>query len=270
MAKARRAAKPGLLPRLAQWIIGQGRAIITHPHSLVCGGVLLIALWGLGAALQRAEAFKITRVELPEQPAFTLKFSPIGSNLWRVDVRGIADILKAQQPSLKDVRVIRHMPNTLRIEAVERRPVAAVQLDQWYPMDAAGFVLPDPSPVAPEGLLRITGLSSRTVKVGRDNADDRVLLVLRLRARLRRAPSSIAKSLVELNVADDRELRLVLRHGDEEVEVRCGSEGELETHLRRLHASLRALGSRAWSARYIDVRFPQPVVAPRIAKWQEE
>ncbi|MBI4596848.1 MAG: FtsQ-type POTRA domain-containing protein [Candidatus Omnitrophica bacterium] len=263
MAKKYRAA-PGLLPRVGRWILAQARAIATHPHSLVCSLLLGLALWGMALALRRADVFRIARVELPERPALSLPQSVIGANLWAVDLQALAAALKAQQPALRTVRVIRQLPNTLRIEAVPRRPVAVVQLGSWYPVDAGGFVLPEPSSLPQESMVRLTGLSQRSVKPGRESADERLQLALRLLARLKQAPPLVARHLAEIDVADDHEIRFLLRlsaQGD--TEVRCGSEQELDQQLRRLQAALNVMTRQVLPARYIDVRFPEPVIAPR-------
>ena len=48
-----------------------------------------------------------------------------------------------------------------------------------------------------------------------------------------------------------------------EVEVRCGAEADLATHLDRLQAVLKVIRRRSLAVRYIDLRFQEPVIGPR-------
>lgn len=212
--------------------------------------------------MRRADAFRVTRVELPERPPFALRQPLIGSNLWEVNLQALANDLKAQHPSLQDVRVIRRLPSTIRIEAIPRRPVAVARAGSWYPVDAAGFLLPEPSGLPPEHLVRLTGLP-RALNVGKDNADERLQLALRVLQQVHRAPPLVATHVTEVNVADDHEIRFLLDLSGEETEVRCGSEAELIGQLSRLHAALKVMTKQQLPARYIDVRFPELVIGPR-------
>ena len=69
-----------------------------------------------------------------------------------------------------------------------------------------------------------------------------------------------SNKITEVNVADAQRIRFLI---DNETEVRCGSEGELETHLERLRSTLSAIARQQLAVSYIDVGFPEPVVQPR-------
>jgi cell division septal protein FtsQ len=180
--------------------------------------------------------------------------------LLTVDIRALSASLKRQQPALKDVRVVRQLPNTLRIEPVYRAPAAQVRLNMWYPVDASGFILPHGFAAPSEGLLQVTGMSGRSLKPGTSSSDERLQLALRVQAALRRAAPGIWRRTTEINVADPQQIRFVL---EDTTEVRCGTEAELEAHLDRLQATLKELARQSFEPAYIDVRFPDPVVAPR-------
>jgi hypothetical protein len=48
-----------------------------------------------------------------------------------------------------------------------------------------------------------------------------------------------------------------------DTEVRCGSEAELSMQFERLRSALNVIRRRQIDAQYIDVRFKEPVIAPR-------
>ena len=85
------------------------------------------------------------------------------------------------------------------------------------------------------------------------------MAALRILQNLRRTQPVIWRRLTELDIGDPDQLRLVL---DGEMEIRCGSERELDTQLVRLRQALKAVAKRSLKARYIDVRFQDPVVGP--------
>lgn len=250
----------GLVPSLWRGGVAVGRWVARRPQPfLLAAGLTAGSVWGWGY-LQRADAFRIARIALPADASLKVPASVLGENLWRVDLGALAERLHQQQPSLKEVRVIRQLPNTLRVEPVKRQPVAQLRLERWYPVDREGFILPEPTAEPSERLVRITGFErAGGLRADRDNADERLQLALRVLTLLRRSPVVMARHLTELNVAEPQQIRFTL---GEAVEVRCGSETELSAHLERLQAALKVLAKRPLAAQYIDVRFPEPVIAP--------
>ncbi len=261
--RKRRKRWVGLLPRLGHGLWAAVWWIIRHPQPVMLAAMVGGAIWGLLSYIQRADAFRIAQVSLPANSSLALPEPLIGQNLWAVDLRALSERLTRQQPSLKEVRVTRQLPNALRIDAIPRIPAAQVHLDRWYPVDREGFILAEPSGEPAERLIRLAGLDRTpgALKVGQQNTDERLQLGLRVLARLQRAPALVSRRLIEINVADPQQVRFVLAG---ETEVRCGSEVELEAHLARLQTALRALAKRQELAvQYIDVRFQEPVVGPR-------
>jgi len=260
-ARSRRAA--GLIPTLGRSL---GRAVwwsLRHVKPLALIAAVVGAGWALGSYGQEAEAFRVTRIQQPASTSFKLRDSLIGTNIWRLDVQHVAQELKAQQPWLRDVRVVRQLPGTIRIDAIKRLPVAQLKLDRWYPVDREGFVLPDGGAVADDTLVRLEGIErGGGVRAGTDADDERLELALRVLQRLRKAPALIARRVTEINVSDPKQLRFVLQS---DIEVRCGSEAELDAHLERLRTTLKALTRQAVDVTYIDLRFQEPVVGTRIS-----
>lgn len=271
-ARQRRTAT-GVIPRLGCGLAATGRWALGHPQPVLVAAIAGLAAWTLWGYVQHADAFRIEHVSLPPRASFRLPGSIIGGNLWALDVRGLAGELKRQEPWLKEVRVLRQMPDTVRIDAIPRVPVAQVRLDppappaggaqagRWYPVDREGFLLPEGRAEAAEALVALSGFDHTDgLRAGKDNDGERLRLALRVLASLRRDAPAIARRVTELNVADPHQLRFTL---EGKTDVRCGSEAELDADLARLRAALKALARQSLDARYIDVRFQEPVIGPR-------
>lgn len=257
----RRRRIAGLLP----WLAWRLRDLVDwawhHPRPIVTFGVTVAVVWGLWGYAQRADAFRITQVSMPSQVSLALRAPLIGTNLWDLDLQALAGELSRQQPSLKRVRVVRQLPNAIRIEAIPRMPVAQVKVGTWHPVDAEGFILSGGSSQSPSELVRIMGADGgeTPLRVGSLNRSERLEVALRVLKVLRRAPALVSRRLTDINVSDPRQIRFVL---DGNTEVRCGSETELSAQLDRLHATLKTIARHQMAVRYIDLRFGEPVVHP--------
>lgn len=213
--------------------------------------------WGAS----RSDAFRVTAVQMPLNSALKIPESVIGQNLWAVDLNAVAEELKRQQPFLKQIRVIRSLPNALRVETVQRTPVAQVKLSaQWYAMDADGFILAKPASAPSDALVILKGVEA-PLKPGREQANDRLRLALRMVERLKQSPVLIGRRVTAVNVSNPKQLAFML---DQDVEIRCGDEGSLSHHLQRLRTVLRSVSRHQLAVRSIDLRFKDPVVSPRL------
>ncbi len=247
--------------------------MVRHPQTLLVAGLMAGFGWAVWGYVQRSDVFRIATVIFPPEFPLSLREPLIGENLLAVNIRGLSEELKRQQPAFKEVRVVRQLPNTLRIEPVQRMPIAQVKLDlpaatgaaqagRWYPVDDEGFIVPDGSVQPRERLIRLVGIARGTASArpGQENTDERLQLALRVLQAVRRAPLSVSRRLTEINVVDPQQIRFLME-GD--TEVRCGTEAELDAHLQRLRTALQAIARRSLDVQYIDVRFHEPVVHPR-------
>ena len=266
MASSKRAARRrrvrGALPTLGRLLWSGVSWMVRHPQTLLVASLMAGFGWAVWGYVQRSDVFRITTVIFPPDSPLSLREPLIGENLLAVDIRGLSETLKRQQPSFKEVRVVRQLPNTLRIEPIERMPIAQVKLDRWYPVDDEGFIVPDGSVQPRERLIRLVGMdrAASSVRPGQENADERLQLALRVLQAVRRAPLSVSRRLTEINVVDPQQIRFLME-GD--TEVRCGTEAELDAHLQRLRTALQTITRRSLDVQYIDVRFHEPVVHPR-------
>lgn len=261
MRARRRRRIVGLLPRLVRGLWLGGRWLTRHPQLLVVPVSLVLAGWTVWRAVNHLEAFRITRIQAVAS-SLKLPDSLIGANIWQVDIHTLAEQLHRQQPWLKEVRVIRDLPDGLRVETVERIPIAQVHLAQWHPVDLDGYILPQGQPRPAGGLVRFVGIDSpqEPLRAGQANASERLQLALRVVGLTRRSRVLAARPLTVVDVSDPRQISFIV---DDTTEVRCGSEQELTDQLSRLGAALERIRRQQLDVRYIDVRFPEPVISPR-------
>ena len=286
---ARRRRLKGFFPWLGRWLVAGAWQLTRHPHLPIAGGLLAVASMLVWQAMRHTDLFRVTRIELPAWPAgrpdgsplipppssiatgdAARRAGPVGPlegggitppasllqrNIWDVNLRIVAEELGRQHPALKEVRVIRELPHVIRIEPVWRVPVAQLRLERqrgkprWHLVDREGVVWPDGDPEPVERVIRVVGVGPGT----RDGLpEDEIRLAVRVVQRVDLAAARLAPRVVEINVADPREIRLILESNavpagrpawpaGRQVEVRCGAEADLEANLQRLEASLRAL-----------------------------
>jgi len=261
MAKRRHAFR-GLVPQIIRALSASLRWLGRHPQPAVATVVMAGVLWGLWSYAQRSEAFRITEVVLPAQSSLKLPEPLLGKNVWALDIHALAQTLHRQQPWLKTVRVIRQLPSAIRIQPVERIPLAQVKLSQWYPVDRDGFILPEAGEAPSPNLIRIVGFDRDRggLKVGAPNTEERLTTALRVVQSLRRTAGPLSRRMTAVDVTDPQQIRLTL---DQDTEVRCGTESDLGVQLERLRATLKIITKQSMAVRYIDVRFKEPVIAPR-------
>lgn len=255
----------GMLPSLWQRFVVVIRWIVGHPQPMLIALVFSLTYWSIANFIQQAEAFKIAAVSMPANLSLDLPSNLIGKNIWFTNLNYLSEQLQSQRPDLKEIRVTRQLPNVIRVHAIERIAAAQVKLDRWYIVDTDGFILPGGTAQPLESLVRLSGFirSEIPLKIGKLNSDERLKLALRILPVVRRSPALSSTKLLELNVSDMQQIRFVM---DGDVEVRCGTEAELEAHLSRLQATLKLLAKqRPISIRYIDVRFQDPVISPEEA-----
>ncbi len=252
----------GVIPALWQNLTAIVKWIFSHPQPVFILFSLSVVIWAISTFVQQAEAFKVTGISVPAGMSLELPANLIGQNIWQTPLQAVSERLTRQRPDLKEIRVIRQLPNVITVHAIERIPVAQIKLDRWYIVDQDGFILPEGQSMPFERLARFSGFirADAPLKIGKLNADERLKLAIRILPLLQRSPALASRQLIELNVSDVQQIRFVL---DGDLEIRCGTEAELQAHLTRLQATLKTLAKQPMALRYIDVRFPDPVVGPQ-------
>ena len=243
---------------------GGARWTVRHPRGLIALGLVLACGWTVWRSITVSDAFRITEVRLPAESRLRVPVSSLkGRNLWAVDLAALEADLKAQQPHHKRVRVIRFLPGTLGVKVVERVPVAQLFLGGgWHPVDTDGYILPEADSTPLKQLVCLKGVdnSKQPLKVGHVNTHERLSRALQIMEQLHRSPLLAGHRLTTVDLADPAQLTFVI---DENVEIRCGDDTQLASHLRRLRIVLQQVAKHGLEVRYIDLRFPDPVIGPR-------
>ena len=262
MARRRRTSfkrtseKKRAVERTARWALDRVRILVW----LGILGACIVPLWLM---VGRHEAFAIVSVVMPSDSHVKIPEGLIGQNLWRVDLQALASTLHAQQPDLKQVEVTRRLPGTLEIHVVPRQPVAQVKLSQWHVVDEEGFILPGGKAEPWEHLVMLKGVSApkEALHIGRENAGERLRSALRIIRQLSASPALTGHPLTAIELDEAQQLTFTI---DEDIEVRCGTEADLAVGLARLKEVLRAVAHNPVTIRYIDVRFQDPVIGPKV------
>lgn len=235
---------------MAGWM----RRLSTLPRSgwllaAACGAAALLvaALWLRDASFVRVSEVAVTGASGPDAPRIEAALRAAARDMTTLHVR--EDELRdavAPFPTVGDIEVARDLPDRLRIEVVEREPVAVVgEGDERTPVTASGTVLRGATP--PDDLPSI------------DHARDRRVLDLLAaapRPLLRRAERAF--------------------HGERGLTVRMAEGPTLyfgtATHLdAKWAAAARVLADpAAEGATYVDVRVPERAAAGGLAPVAQE
>ncbi|MDH3202306.1 MAG: FtsQ-type POTRA domain-containing protein [Myxococcales bacterium] len=182
----------------------------------------------------------------------------IGSNIFEVSTESARDRL-LQHPWVKEAAVVRKLPNRVRVELVERTPVALVALDQLYLVSEEGVVFKRLGVDDPADLPIVTGIASERFY---DDFDYRKAVLLRSMAVLQDyegAGLSELERVSEIHFEGPTGIELFV--GDDGMHVRMGN-GQHRNKLRRLRQVLERLAREKARPAYVyldNVRSPERV-----------
>ena len=182
----------------------------------------------------------------------------LGSNAFEVSTEDARNRL-LQHPWVKEASVVRRLPNRVRIELVERKPVALVALDQLYLVSEEGAVFKRLGVDDPADLPVITGIASEQFY---DDFDYRTAVLLRSMALLQDyegAGLSELEPVSEIHFEGTTGIELFV--GNDGMHVRLGN-GQHRQKLRRLRQVLGRLTREKARPAYVyldNVRSPERV-----------
>jgi cell division protein FtsQ len=180
----------------------------------------------------------------------------IGSNAFEVSTETARDHL-LQHPWIKEATVVRRLPNRVRIDIVERTPVALVALDQLYLVSEDGAVFKRMGVDDPADLPVITGIASERFY---DDFKYRRAVLLRSMALLQDyegAGLADQEPVSEIHFEGQTGIELFV--GQDGMHVRLG-EGQHRQKLRRLRQILDRLSREKARPSYVyldNVRSPE-------------
>jgi len=257
----------GVRESLGGWIIRR-RGFIRRSAQVSVLGLAAAALFWLGEQTVRyaheAEAFSIREIiiegnhqveDIDVRRAAQLQ---IGSNIFEVSNEEARNHL-LQHPWIAEARVVRKLPGRVRIEVVERTPVALVALDQLYLVSQEGAVFKRLGVDDPVDLPVITGIASEQFY---DDFDYRTAILLRSMALLQDyegAGLSEREPVSEIHFEGANGIELFV--GDDGMNLRLGN-GQHRQKLRRFRQVLERLAREKTRPSYVyldNVRSPERV-----------
>jgi hypothetical protein len=181
--------------------------------------------------------------------------TPVGVTLAQADLRGMKERL-LRHPWVKEVSLHKGFPDRLRVEIVERVPVAAVaeKGGQWFLVDRDGMIL-ERVAIPPSGLSLFLASQDQAMKVGRPYEGQGFPFGLRLMAALE-GEDFKPPFLIDVSQSNDAILQV------EQYRIHFGVGGYYEK-LRRFLDVKRDLEAKGIGTREIDLRFPGKVVVRR-------
>lgn len=257
----------GVRERGAAWVSNHGNLF----RRVRQGALVLLALGALAAVADQtvryartADAFAVREVvvegnvRLEPMDVRRAAGIQIGSNAFEVSMEEARNRL-LQHPWVEDATVVRKLPNRIRVELHERKPVALVALDQLYLVSEEGAVFKRIGVDDPADLPVITGIASEMFY---DDFDYRKAVLLRSMAVLQDYEGAgLADDEPVSEIHFDATTGVELFVGDDGMHVRLGR-GQHRQKLRRLKQVLARLSREKARPAYVyldNVRSPERV-----------
>lgn len=252
-----RPARPPRPPR--DWRAAGRRALAVGLTGLkVLGVVVLVGGLGTGGffgyrKVMASTYFRVKELRLegtsraPTAELLRLVEGARGQSIFRVSLNELARTL-VSHPWIREARVERQLPSTLKVRLVEEEPRALLALGHLYLVNAEGQVFKQATTEEADGLVAITGISRLTYLNEPATAQARMRTALSALAQYQTGPRP---PLSEVRVSATGEVSFFLK--ERGAALRFGTHFSDE-RLRRLDAVLAALGPdvRRMQSLYLD------------------
>jgi cell division protein FtsQ len=265
--KSWRERASGARKSLSGWIIAR-RSLVRRAGQVALFGAAATALLWLGdrtvSYAHQADAFAIREIiiegnhQLEDIDVRRAARLQIGANIFEVSNESARNYL-LQHPWIEQASVVRRLPGRVRIEIVEREPVALVALDQLYLVSREGAVFKRLGVDDPVDLPVITGIASEQFY---DDFDYRTAILLRSMALLQDyegAGLAQTEPVSEIHFEGANGIELFV--GADGMNVRLGN-GKHRQKLRRFRQVLERLAREKTRPSYVyldNVRSPERV-----------
>ncbi|MBI1952606.1 MAG: hypothetical protein HYS41_00590 [Candidatus Omnitrophica bacterium] len=230
--------------------------------SLVSGAALFLAFQGVVRAALQASVFRVDEVEAafsldPRIPARRYRLTP-PTSIFHLDLRAVHKVLQARHPTMEVEEVRRLLPNRLQARLVPRKPAAQLAAGSgYYLVSDEGVVLTSARPVAwPHQVVVSLEVMKGTFRVGQAVRSPSLFQAMEVLGRVR-ARGGLAGHGLNLLEVKAGQMNLFLDSG---LEVRLNSRHP-EIGLDRLAQLLERQDPLLEGARYVDLRFSDPVIA---------
>jgi cell division protein FtsQ len=257
----------GVRENVGGWVIRR-RGLLRRGGQVALFGLGVTALTWLGDQTveyaRSASAFAIGEIiiegnaQLEDIDVRRAAGLQIGSNIFEVSSETARNYL-LRHPWIEDASVVRKLPGSIRIDIVEREPVALVALDKLYLVSHDGSVFKRLGVDDPVDLPVITGIASEPFY---DDLDYRTAILLRSMAVLQDYEGAgLAKQEPVSEIHFEGVTGIELFVGHDGMNVRLGN-GQHRQKLRRLRQVLERLAREKTRPSYVyldNVRSPERV-----------
>ena len=177
-------------------------------------------------------------------------------------VTKIAELIE-DHPYVNAVRVSKHYPSEIKIEIMEREPIAIVNIDPMLLLDENGFVLPDLGNLNDHDLPIMSNFNEdkELYPYGNKAISIKVIECISLLSKLKNQYEGLYNNLSEIKMSSDNEIEMILADqptqifiGDKNINYRINVLKEFEKELEPKTIS---------GFSYIDIRYDNQVIAKR-------
>ena len=188
----------------------------------------------------------------------------VSSNIFRVDINWIRNCIYARHSEIKHISVSRRLPNKIAIDMEMREPAVQVKAGRYYPVDKDGIVLIDVSDAPNPRLPVLAGAQGKmgSLDIGiRINTPNFKQAKDLLRAVIK---SEFLRKhrFLYVDCFDARNLSFYI---DDNLEIKMGY-GKYDEKLDMLGKIFDKLNKDMTNIKYIDLRFKDVVIGPRMEK----
>jgi cell division septal protein FtsQ len=166
-------------------------------------------------------------------------------------------------PYVKAARVSRHYPSQIRIEVIEREPIAIVNKNPMVLLDKDGFVLPDLGNINKYNLPIMSNFNAEAELYphGQRAISVKVVECISLLAQLKDQYDALYNNLSEIKMSSSNEVELIL--ADQPTHIFLGSKN-IKSRIKILKEFENELQPNSISSfSYLDIRYDNQVIAKR-------
>lgn len=189
----------------------------------------------------------------------------IKENIFSADLESLQARLSKQHPEALKIWTWRLLPNRIVVEVVQRTPVAQVfHGGRYYPIDKEAVILTRNSGARKEGLCVLSGIEGKTGKIatGTRCLTKNFKKAIELLEEVEVSNASRYLGEFTIDCTDPENLLIITQR---ELEVRMGAE-DYKKRVAYLKDVMDRLKNEAATIRYIDLRFDDVVIGPKLSR----
>ena len=232
-------------------------------YSTLFLSIIFVSSWWSGLKENDKIKLKISDTSILNIETYESLISNVIENV-NIDKRvtKIARIIE-DHPYVKAVRVSKHYPSEIRIEIMEREPIAIVNMDPMFLLDESGFVLPDLGNLNDHDLPIMSNFNEdkELYPYGSKAISIKVTECISLISKLKNQYEGLYNNLSEIKISSNNEIEMIL--ADHPTQIFIGDKN-INYRINVLRAFEKELDPKSISGfRYIDIRYDNQVIAKR-------